>query len=192
MTEYGNIAAVLDANVLYQAPLRDYLLRLANLEVYDPVWTDTIQEEWTRNLLKARPDLSSASVEGAWRAMDRSFVKSKVKDYESIIGNLSLPDPNDRHVLAAAIKREAQVIVTANVRDFPSRILAPYNIRAEHPDDFVLACIAREESKAIMALRNQIKSLKNPPLSLEKVLENLKRCGLLKSVGVLWRLMDEG
>ena len=182
LTDGKNTAAVLDANVLYQAPLRDYLLHLAKLEVYDPVWTDAIQEEWLYNLLKARPDISRASPETTQQWMDKYFPRSKLKDYESIIESLSLPDPNDRHVLAAAIKRKAQIIVTANLKDFPGKILAPYNIRAEHPDDFVLACITREKENAVKALENQVKFLKNPPLSIEKVLENLRRCGLVKSV----------
>ena len=182
LTKHENIAAVLDANALYQAPLRDYLLYLASLEVYDPVWTDAIQEEWTRNLLKARPDLDRESLETTLGSMDSYFPRAKLKNYESIIESLSLPDPNDRHVLAAAIKRKAQIIVTANLKDFPGKILAPYNIRAEHPDDFVLACITREKENAVKALENQVKFLKNPPLSIEKVLENLRRCGLVKSV----------
>jgi hypothetical protein len=185
LTEHENIAAVLDANVLYSAPLRDYLLHLAKLKVYDPVWTDAIQQEWVRSLLKARPDLDRASLEATQRSMDRYFPRSNLKDYESIIGSLSLPDPNDRHVLAAAIKRSARIIVTANMKDFPEKILAPYCIRVEHPDDFVLACIDRERSKAIKALKNQVKYLKNPPLSTEKVLENLKRCGLTRSSELL-------
>jgi hypothetical protein len=105
--------------------------------------------------------------------------------YESIIWNLSLPDPDDRHVLAAAIKSEARVIVTANLKDFPSAVLAPYAIRAEHPDEFVSGCIDRERQKAIKALKNQVKALQKPPLSLEKVLENLEGTGLIRSVAKL-------
>ena len=110
---------------------------------------------------------------------------SNVTNYESIIESLSLPDPDDRHVLAAAIKSEAQVIVTANLKDFPSRVLTSYGIRAEHPDVFVSQCIDRERQKAIKALENQVRALKKPPLSLEKVLENLEGTGLVKSVAKL-------
>jgi hypothetical protein len=181
LTDRENIAAVLDANVLYSAALRDYHLYLASLGVYDPRWTDAIQEEWIRNLLKARPDLNRSSLEAVQRSMDKKFYRSKIVDYEAIVEGLSLPDPRDRHVLAAAIKGGAKIIVTANLKDFPGKILAPYNIRAEHPDDFVLSCITREKENAIKALENQVKFLKNPPLSVEKVLENLRRCGLVKS-----------
>ncbi len=182
MTKRAIITAVLDANVIYPAPLRDYLLYLAGLKVYYPLWTDEIQEEWGRSLLKARPDIDGASVAATRRSMDREFYGSKLTGYELIIESLSLPDPGDRHVLAAAIKGGADVIVTANLKDFPRRILDPYNIRAEHPDDFVLTCITREKENAVKALENQVKFLKNPPLSIEKVLGNLGRCGLVKSV----------
>lgn len=185
MSKRANITAVLDANVLFPAPMRDYFLHLAGLKLYDPVWTVAIQEEWIRNLLKTRPDLNRVSLEAVRRRMDKEFPASNVQGYESIIDSLFLPDANDRHILAAAIKGQAQIIVTANLKDFPKKILTPYEIHAMHPDDFVLACIDRGKAKAIKALKNQVKYLQNPPLPIEKVLENLKRCGLVKSAETL-------
>jgi hypothetical protein len=117
--------------------------------------------------------------------MDGHFYRSKVTNYESIIDSLSLPDPNDRHVLAAAIKDQAQLIITFNLKDFPQKSLAPYGIDATHPDDFVLGCIARDRENSIKALKNQVKKLKNPPIPIEKVVESLKRCGLTKSTEAL-------
>lgn len=96
-----------------------------------------------------------------------------------------IPDPDDRHVLAAAVKGEAGIIVTANIKDFPTHAMTTYSIRAEHPDVFVSACFDRDRQKAIKALENQIKTLKKPPLSREKVLENLERTGLTRSVAKL-------
>ncbi len=188
-SKHANITAILDANVLYPAPLRDYLLYLASLKVYFPLWTESIQEEWARNLMKARPDINRTSVEATQLSMNRYFERSNIKDYESIVAGLSLPDPDDRHVLAAAIKGQAQIIVTANLKDFPRKNLAPYDISATHPDDFVLACIDRDKTKAIKALTNQVKYLKNPPIPIEKVLENLKRSGLVKSAIALASLL---
>ncbi|MES1250216.1 MAG: PIN domain-containing protein, partial [Chitinophaga rupis] len=113
--------ALLDANVLYPAPLRDYLLHLASLGVYEPIWTDSIQDEWIRSLIKVRPDISRAALVATQRAIDKAFPGSNVAGHESLIDNLSLPDPDDRHVLAAAIKGGAQIIVTANLKDFPTK-----------------------------------------------------------------------
>ena len=187
MSRSPTFTALLDANVLYPAPLRDYLLHLANLGVYEPVWTAAIQEEWIRNLIKVRPDIKRTALEATQRSMDMAFPGSNISNYESLIKNLSLPDPDDRHVLAAAIKGEAQVIVTANLKDFPLSALIPYSIRAEHPDVFISGCIDRDRQKAVKALENQVKALKNPPLSREKVLENLERNGLVESIAKLRR-----
>lgn len=179
------IIALLDANVLYPAPLRDYLLHLASIGVYEPVWTIAIQDEWIRNLLKARPDIDKAALEATRRSMDKAFPGSNTTEYESLIESLSLPDPDDRHVLAAAIKAKAQVIVTANLKDFPADALIPHAVRAEHPDAFVSECIDRDRLKAIKALENQVKALKKPPLPVETVLKNLLANGLVKSVSRL-------
>ncbi len=179
------VTALLDANVLYPAPLRDYLLHLASLGVYEPVWSATIQEEWIRNLLKTRPDIKRAALEATQRSMDKAFPGANVNGYQHLIPKLSLPDPDDRHVLATAIKGHAQVIVTANLKDFPINLLNHHAIRAEHADLFISGCIERNRQAAIKALENQVKSLKKPPLSREKVLENLERAGLVKSVAEL-------
>jgi predicted nucleic acid-binding protein len=181
------ITALLDANVLYPAPLRDYLLYLASLGVYEPIWTTAIQDEWIRNLLKARRDVDKAALEATRRSMDKAFPGSNITGYESLIESLSLPDPDDRHVLAAAIKAKVQVIVTANLKDFPPSALISYAIRAEHPDAFVSDCIDRDRSKAIKALENQVKALKKPPLPVETVLKNLESNGLVKSIEKLKR-----
>ena len=158
---------------------------LVSLGVYEPVWTTAIQDEWIRNLLKARPDIDKAALEATRRSMDKAFPGSNTTGYESLIESLSLPDPDDRHVLAAAIKAKAQVLVTANLRDFPTNALIPFAIRAEHPDAFVSKCIDRDRPKAVKALENQVKTLKKPPLPVETVLKNLEANGLVKSVAKL-------
>lgn len=179
------ITALLDANVLYPAPLRDYLLHLASLGVFEPMWTTAIQVEWIRNLLDARPDINRAALEATRRAMDTAFPGSNINGYESLINGLSLPDSDDRHVLAAAIKGKAQIIVTNNLKDFPHADLIPYAIRAEHPDLFVSQCIDRDKPNSIKALQNQVKSLKKPPIPVEQVLVNLEANGLVRSVAKL-------
>jgi hypothetical protein len=179
------ITALLDANVLYPAPLRDYLLHLASLGVFEPIWTAAIQDEWIRNLLDARPDINKAALEATQRAMDIAFPGSNISGFESLINSLSLPDPDDRHVLAAAIKGKAQIIVTNNLKDFPPVDLIAYAIRAEHPDLFVSKCIDRDKANSIKALENQVKSLKKPPIPVEQVLKNLEANGLIASVAKL-------
>jgi PIN domain-containing protein len=185
MSRSPAIIALLDANVLYPAPLRDYFLHLASLGMYEPLWTETIQEEWVRNLLAARPDIARNALEATKRSMNKAFPGASITGYESLIEGIILPDINDRHVLAAAIMGRAQVIVTANIKDFPTDTLNPYSIQTQHPDVFVSTCIDRDSQRAIKALQNQVKSLKNPVLPLEKVLDNLEKTGLTGSVAKL-------
>jgi len=177
--------AILDANALYPAPLRDYLLHLAAVGLFSPHWTAEIQEEWIRNLLLNRPDLKRLDLEKTRNAMDAAFPSANVEDYTDLINSLSLPDPGDRHVLAAAIAANADFIVTNNLKHFPADVLAPHFIRAISPDEFVLQLIATDWDAALLALENQVKLLRNPPLSKQDVLKNLQSCGLLKSVAAL-------
>ncbi len=113
--------AVLDACVLYPAPIRDILLNLAEQDLFSPKWSETIQEEWLRNLILNRPDLTRKKLERTVKAMNGAFPKAMVKSFNSLISSLELPDPDDRHVLAAAIKSEANLIITFNLKDFPQK-----------------------------------------------------------------------
>ena len=174
-------AVILDANVLYPAPLRDFLLQLANLELYRPKWTEQIQEEWIRNLLLKRNDLQRTSLEKTRDAMNAAFPDSNIFNYEETISSLSLPDINDRHILAAAIKVNADVIVTFNLKDFPPAYLKSFGIEVQHPDQFIVDLIKIDMRKCLLALNNQVQSLKNPPKSKEDVLDALVRCGLKNS-----------
>ena len=182
--------AILDANVLFPAPLRDYLLSLAELNLYKPKWTEEIQEEWIKSLLVKRKDISRNSLESTKNAMNLAFPDSNITNYKSLIKSLSLPDKKDRHVLAAAIKSKADVIVTFNIKDFPVDYLKSYDIEVQHPDDFVFHNIHLNQSEAYQALKNQIMRLKNPPISITEVLIALNNCGISKSVTQLKKLVN--
>jgi hypothetical protein len=108
MIHSGRFTALLDANVPYPAPIRDYLLHLANLSLYKPKWTTKIQEEWIRNLLANRPDLCKEALERTKSAMDSAFPDANVEEYEDLIYAIKLPDKDDRHVAAAA--KEAKLM----------------------------------------------------------------------------------
>ena len=126
---------IYDACVLYPAPLRDFLMRLALTGLFRARWTDQIRDEWTRSLLRNRPELED-TLPRTVELMNHAMPDSLVTGHERLIGGLSLPDPDDRHVLAAAIVSGAQLIITFNTRDFPEDELAPYGIEAVHPDTF--------------------------------------------------------
>lgn len=128
---------VYDANVLYPSTLRDVLIRVGLARLVQPKWTDRILDEVFRNLRANRPDLDPTRLARTRRLMNDAIRDATVTGYEQLIGQLSLPDPDDRHVLAAAIHAHAQVIVTRNLRDFPSERLRIWGVKAQHPDEFL-------------------------------------------------------
>ena len=174
----------MDANVLYPAPLRDFFMRLA-VTLYQPKWTASIHEEWIRNVLKDRPDLTLAQLTRTRELMDRHGGKCLVTGYEALIPTLSLPDANDRHVLAAAITAQAPIIVTFNLSDFPASTLAAYNVRAVHPDDFAESLYKAETERFVQLVRLHRQALVNPPKTALDYLATLAQCGLKKTAARL-------
>jgi hypothetical protein len=114
--------------------------------------------------------------------MEQHIPEATVEDYEVLVGQLALPDDGDRHVLAAAIKGDAEILVTANLKHFPAPALAPYGIEALHPDEFVLRLIERVPARVLAAARDHRQSLKNPPRSVDEYLAALEKLGLAGTV----------
>lgn len=187
----ANFSAVLDACVLYPAPLRDLLLRLATGGLFDARWTDQIHEEWTRNVLKDRPDLRAEQLQRTRELMDANVAGSLITGYQSLIEGIVLPDPDDRHVLAAAIRAGAGVIVTKNLKDFPEAVLKPFGIEAQHPDDFVAHLIDLDAVRVVGAVRRHRAALKRPPVSADDFLNILERQEMTQTVSWLRGRMSE-
>ena len=129
----AGFTAFYDANVLYPAELRNLLMHLALTGLFRAKWSADVHEEWICSLLQKRPDLTRDKLERTRMLMDKHAVDALVTGYEDLIPGLQLPDKQDRHVLAAAIRCHANVIVTMNLRDFPSDVLAPLGMEAQHP-----------------------------------------------------------
>lgn len=184
------LTAILDACVLYPAPLRDFLLHLACSGIFQARWSEQIHDEWIRNLLKNRPDLTEGQLLRTRELMNKAVPDCLVTGHLEIAKSLVLPDADDTHVLAAAICSQAQAIVTFNGKDFPCDALAPYGIVAQHPDDFVRHLIALDLSAVCGAFKRQRASLKSPPQSAEQLLDTLERQGLATSVADLRPLAE--
>ncbi len=185
MSGSSGFIAVLDANVLYPAPVRDILLHIAAKGLYQPKWSSEIQDEWLRHLLVNRPSLKKENLEKTVAAMNAAFPDADVTNYEDLIGALNLPDKNDRHVMAAAIRGKANVIVTENNKDFPKDYLNSHDIEVFSSDKFLLRLIDVYKSTVLAALAAQVQTLKNPPQTKDQVLATLVRCGLKKAVEAL-------
>ena len=184
MIESDLASAVLDSCVLYPPGLRNLFLWLAVKEVCFPRWTEAIHEEWIRNSLEndARknnpPLLSREKLERTRDLMNRNADRSVVTDYEHWIPGISLPDPDDRHVLAAAIESESSWIVTFNQRHFPASALSAYGVEAILPDTFLCKLFEDNPNGFLRAVEGLRNSLKNPPLSGEQLLQNWRNVGL--------------
>lgn len=185
----ARFTAFYDANVLYPSELRNLLMHPALTGLFRATWSNGVHDEWIEALLRNRPDLTRERLERTRMLMDRHATDALVTGYEDLIPALHLPDPDDRHVLAAAIRGRADVIVTINIRDFPADVLAPFGIAAQHPDEFVMHLLDLAPGLVAGAARNHRESLKNPPKTIESYLNTLEQQGLTQSASVLRELM---
>jgi predicted nucleic acid-binding protein len=181
----ANFTVLYDACVLYPAPLRDLLLHLALTDLFHAKWSDAIHEEWMRNILANRPDLTRAQLNRTRELMNTHIRDCLVTGYEKIMPTLSLPDPNDNHVLAAAITASASVIVTYNLKDFPAKIINKYEIEAQHPDEFIANLLDEAPGAVCNAIRTLRTNLKKPTVDTEKYLNILERQSLPQTVNKL-------
>lgn len=170
---------LLDANVLFPFRKRDILLRFYHAGLYRARWSGQILDEWTRNLLSLRPDLS-ASISSQLDAMHREFPEALVTGYERLIEGLELPDPDDRHVLAAAILSGAQHIITENLADFPADALEPFAIEAIDADDFLSRTYDLYPTEALQVCRATRVYYRNPPFTPSEFVLDLTAKGLPK------------
>lgn len=161
----GNFTVVLDSCVLYPAPMRDLLLSIAQQGLYKTKWSKRIHKEWSDNLLENRPDLKRSQINKTIKAMDSAFPAATTEGFEFLIPTLQLPDENDRHVLACAIKSGADLIITNNIKDFPKSKLKQHDLEAQQPDDFVSNLIDLDHISVCLAIEKMLLRLKNPPMT---------------------------
>lgn len=169
---------------IVSAPLRDLLIRLACTGLLRARWSDQIHEEWIRGVLRARPELADKLLRTR-SLVDQAVENALVTGHEPLIPGLILPDPDDRHVLAAAIAGRADVIVTFNLKNFPGGPLAPYQIEPQHPDVFIRHVLDLDKAVALGAVKAHRGALRYPAVSAEEYLDTLTRQGLPETVAFL-------
>lgn len=179
---------VYDACVLHPAPLRDLLIRIAASGIVRARWTERILEECVTSILERRPDLTRAKLNRTTTLMVQAVPDCMVHGHETLIAGLDLPDENDRHVLAAAIRSGAQAIVTYNLRDFPEHVLEPFGIEAKHPDEFVVESIDISPAHVMRSLAEQAADCRKPPRTVGQVCDTLLAMGLARAVARLREL----
>jgi predicted nucleic acid-binding protein len=182
---HSNFTAVYDACVLYPAPLRDFLMWLGLSGRFRARWSMQIHDEWKRSVLRDREDLSAEQLNRTSDLMDLAIPDALVTGHEALIDSLQMPDPDDRHVLAAAIRCGASVIVTFNEKDFPPEALEPFGIEAQHPDLFIDNLFDLDPAAVVTAAQRQRGQLKHPPISVDDYLAILRKQGLVQTTQAL-------
>ncbi len=152
---------VLDTNVIYPLWTRDLLLWFAYYDLYTPKRSANIFSEWIE--VMKRKGVSEREIRKRINLMNRAFPDALVKNYEVLIDSLSLPDEDDRHVLAALIKTNANLIITNNVKDFPEKSLASFGLKAKNPDDFFTDLSDLIQEFSLQAFSKLVLNKKNPP-----------------------------
>jgi predicted nucleic acid-binding protein len=176
---------IYDANVLYPSSLRDLLIRVAQVGLVQAKWTEQILDETFRNLKENRPDLDPDKLNRTRGLMNGAIRDVLVTGYQQLIEAVDLPDQDDRHVLAAAIRAHAQLIVTENLKDFPESALTKWNIEAQSPDEFLLDLIDLDQQTVYAQVQRIADSRKHPPGSVEDVLSALEHVGMVETVAAL-------
>jgi len=170
---------ILDANVLYPFRTRDVLFSFAQSGLFRARFTDEILDEWTRNLIRNKPQLED-SVRQQEAAIRAAFDECIVTGYAPLIPGLTLPDEDDRHVLAAAIKCSAQIIVTENHKDFPPDTLEAYGVETLGADDFLANTYDLFPKSGVRVLKQVRQRYDNPPFTRSEFLMDLIKNGLPK------------
>lgn len=179
--------AVLDTNVIYPIVIRDLLFWFAFYELYTPKWSSTIFEEWKNVMI--RKGITTEEAEKRVLRANNAFPDALVLNYEPLIANITLPDENDRHVLAAAIKSNANVIVTNNLKDFPEDYVQLFDIKAKSADDFLTDMIDLNPDISIKAFKEMVLNRKNPTMDEFEVLESMRKVGLSDTANYIHSLL---
>jgi predicted nucleic acid-binding protein len=174
----STFTAFFDANVFFGARLRSLVVELAKTGLFRARWSDQVHQEWMRSVVKSRNDIKIEALLRTRAAMDRAVPDCLVSGFEPVIDTLVLNDPDDRHVLAAAIVARASVIVTFNLKDFPEETLNQFGIHSVHPDDFLMEFESLQRGALISAIHSDWKHYARPPLELDRYCSDLSKAGV--------------
>lgn len=178
---------VLDTNVIYPLYIRDVLFWFAYYDLYTRKWSKHVFDEWVT--VMKRHNIAEDEIIKRTQKAQQAFPDALVKNYESLIEGLKLPDEKDKHVLAAAIKTNANIIITNNLKDFPKDYLASFGLTAKSADDFITDTIDLNQESAVDAFRMLVLNRTNPNLDEYEILDIFRRNGLTNSANYLHSLI---
>lgn len=178
---------VLDTNVIYPLWIRDLLLWFAHYDLYTPQWSENICNEWISVMIRKGVSEEEANLRA--EKINEAFPDALVINYHSLIDNLDLPDQDDKHVLASAIKTNANLIITNNLKDFPNDYLSEFGLSAKSPDDFLTDIIDLNPEIAVEAFKSLVLNKKDPPFDELQVLDIFRNNGLNDTANYLHALI---
>lgn len=172
----STFTAFFDANVFFGSRLRSLILELANTGLFRARWSEDVHREWMEAVVKrSQGKITLEKLLPTRQAMDSAVLDCLVMNYEPLIDTLSLPDKDDRHVLAAAISCHASAIVTYNLKDFPEAELKKYGLHAKHPDEFLLDLYDLDPHLFLRAVDEDRRHYVDPPLSVDDYISSLEK-----------------
>lgn len=174
---------VLDTNVIYPLEIRDLLFWFSYYDLFTPKWSSGIFEEWENVMRRKR--VSDDEIVKRINMANKAFPDALVNNYESLVDKLELPDPKDNHVLAAAIKTNANIIVTNNLKHFPEEYLARFGLKAKGADDFLTDIIDLDPKRAIEAFKKLVLNRRKPNLDEYEILDIYRKRGLVDTANYL-------
>lgn len=178
---------VLDTNVIYPIDIRDLLFWFAHYDLFTPKWSKHIFSEW-ESVMRGK-GIAGHEIKKRLSKAQMAFPDALVDNYEPLVKTLELPDEKDRHVLAAAIKTNANIIVTNNIKDFPAAYLASFGLSAKTADDFITDTIDLNNGLALEAFRALVLNRTNPKLDEFEILNRFRKNGLTDSADYLHALL---
>lgn len=174
----STFTAFFDSNVFFGARLRGIVVEAAQSGLFRARRSEDVHREWIGAVSAKRPDIEPKSLERVQTLMDDAVPGCITTGYEQLVASLRLPDPNDRHVLAAAIVAKASVIVTFNEKDFPNASLTPFGLHTRRPDDFLLDIESLDSAMFVEIVANDLAHYCEPPLSIGAYCEALIKAGV--------------
>ncbi|ESX70753.1 PIN domain-containing protein [Mesorhizobium sp. M0222] len=183
----STFTAFIDANVFFGARLRSLLLFLSQTKMYRARWSERVHQEWMAAVAEKR-GIEPEKLQKLRELMDRAVPDALVSGYEQLEGGIELPDPNDRHIVAAATLTRADVIVTFNLADFPTEVLKPLRLEARHPDEFVLDLFDISNDLFVDAVKKDYEHYIEPKLSFADYVEGFRKAGVPQTADLLEKL----
>lgn len=181
----STFTAFFDSNVFFGARLRSLVVEMAQSGLFRARWSEDVHREWMDAVAANRRGIDLQALARVKSQMNAAVLDCVTTDYQCLVGSLTLPDPEDRHVLAAAIVARASVIVTFNEKDFPARELARFGLHTRHPDDFISDLESLDSALFVEMVSNDLAHYVRPPLSIGAYCEALERAGVPKTAGLI-------